>query len=65
MNNPTRTAEVILPPKFFPSALTLLTDKEFEEEKLPENWREFAYWETVQDESALWTMKRLQILDPN
>jgi hypothetical protein len=44
------------PIEAYPSTLTLLTDKEFNEEKLPENWRGFAYW----DEK-----KHLQILDPD
>jgi hypothetical protein len=44
------------PIEAYPSTLTLLTDKEFNEEKLPEHWRGFAYW----DEN-----KHIQILDPD
>lgn len=48
----------------FSSPLTPLTDEEFEAENLPEEWRGFAYWEAPKNDGALWTMRRLQILDP-
>jgi hypothetical protein len=46
------------------SPLTPLTDEEFKAENLPEEWRGFAYWEAPKNDGSLWTMRRLQILDP-
>jgi hypothetical protein len=48
----------------FSSPLTPLTDEEFKAEKLPEEWRGFAYWEAPKNDGSLWIMRRLQILDP-